>query len=60
MVTSDFIIHDRESIPFEDIFLSDENKTALQQLIKEHEHIAELMKYGLQADNKILALLNFL
>lgn len=54
MVTSDFIIHDRESISFEDIFLSDENKTALQQLIKEHEHIAELMKYGLQADNKIL------
>ncbi|MDO4782000.1 MAG: ATP-binding protein [Capnocytophaga felis] len=54
MITTDFVIQDRESIPFEEIFLSEENKKALNQVIKEHKYFAELSKYGLYPDNKIL------
>lgn len=54
MLTTDFVIHDKESMLFEDIFLSDENKNILNQIIKEHKYLPELSKYGLSADNKIL------
>ena len=33
---------------------SDENKTALLQIIKEHQYIEELKQYNLKVDNKIL------
>ncbi|MDO4229849.1 MAG: ATP-binding protein [Capnocytophaga sp.] len=54
MLTTDFVIHDKESMSFEDIFLSEENKSILNQVIKEHKYLSELSKYGLWADNKIL------
>ncbi|CEN37077.1 AAA family ATPase [Capnocytophaga cynodegmi] len=54
MITTDFVIQDKESISFEDIFLYEENKSALSQVIKEHKYFAELSKYGLYPDNKIL------
>lgn len=54
MLTTDFIIHDNEAISFDEIFLSDENKKSLNQVIKEHKYIDALSSYGLCADNKIL------
>lgn len=54
MLSTDFVIHDKEAISFEEIFLSEENKNALNQVLKEHKYLEELSKYGLLADNKIL------
>lgn len=54
MLTTDFVIHDKEALSFEEIFLSEENKNALNQVLKEHRYLSELSKYGLSADNKIL------
>lgn len=54
MITTDFVIQDKEAISFEEIFLSEDNKKALNQVIKEHKYFAELSKYGLYPDNKIL------
>lgn len=54
MLTTDFVIHDKEEVPFDEIFLSEENKKALNQMLKEHKYLTELSKYELSADNKIL------
>lgn len=54
MLSTDFVIHDKEFLPFDEIFLSEENKNALNQIVKEHKYLSELSKYGLSPDNKIL------
>lgn len=54
MNLNDLTVVDNEKIALDDLFFSDENKTALLQIIKEHHYIAELQKYSLKADNKIL------
>lgn len=47
-------VNDTEKIAIQDLFFSPENKTVLEQTIKEHRYINELKKYNLQVDNKIL------
>ena len=54
MSSFDLIISDKESLDLENIFLSEENRKSVQQVIKEHRFFDELDKYGLAVDNKIL------
>lgn len=48
------IINDKEQTQLSDVFLKDDNRKAISQLIKEHQHIEELHKYGLPVNNKVL------
>ncbi|WP_042719883.1 AAA family ATPase [Flavobacterium sp. B17] len=48
------IIQDKEEIDLNDVFLEDHNKEQLIQLIKENTYVAELQKYGLPVNNKVL------
>lgn len=50
----DLIIHDKEQVSLNDVFLDEANRQQLVQLIKEHNYIGELTKYGLPVNNKIL------
>lgn len=50
----DLIINDKEVVSLEDVFLNKYNQQHIQQLIKEHKYVDELMKYGLPVNNKIL------
>lgn len=54
MNISDLIITKKEQTELADIFLNQENNTAIQQLIKEHNYSKELLQYGLPVNNKIL------
>ena len=54
MNPSSLIIEDKEYISLDDVFLTDDNKKSIQQLIKEHKYIDELTKYGLPVNNKII------
>ncbi|MFK8272982.1 AAA family ATPase [Capnocytophaga canimorsus] len=54
MITTDFVINDKEYIDFESVHLSESNKETLIQLVKEHKYIEHLEKYNLHVDNKIL------
>ncbi|MDO5608833.1 MAG: ATP-binding protein [Capnocytophaga sp.] len=54
MLTTDFIIQDQENIALESVFLSDENKNTLQQLVKEFRYSPQLATFGLHANHKIL------
>lgn len=54
MNLNDLTVIDTEKIALDDLFFSNENKTALLQVIKEHQYISELQKFNLKADNKIL------
>lgn len=54
MTSYDLIIQDKENIDLENLFFSPENKESLQQLIKEHQYLSELQKYGLEVNHKIL------
>lgn len=50
----DLVIADKEKIALEDVFLAEDSRQKLQQLIKEHRYIRELSQYGLPVSNKIL------
>jgi len=50
----ELVVNDTEKIALDDLFFSEENKTALLQTIKEHKYLEELKKYNLKVDNKIL------
>lgn len=50
----ELVVNDTEKIALDDLFFSEENKTALFQTIKEHKYLEELKKYNLKVDNKIL------
>ena len=50
----DLLIHDNEQTLLSDVFLNEENRGAINQLIKEHNYIDELHAYGLPVNNKIL------
>lgn len=47
-------VQDTEKIALSDLLFSDENLSALTQIIKEHRYLEELKKYNLKVDNKIL------
>ena len=48
------IIQDKEEITLNDVFLGQNNRDQLTQLIKEHTYVKELQEYGLPVNNKIL------
>jgi SpoVK/Ycf46/Vps4 family AAA+-type ATPase len=54
MNANDIIIADREKIDLSDIFMSQENRLSLHQLINEYKYVEDLQKYGLPVNNKIL------
>lgn len=48
------IINDKEQVQLSEVFLKDENRKVIGQLIKEHRHIDKLHQYGLPVNNKVL------
>ncbi|WP_298709522.1 AAA family ATPase [Chitinophaga sp.] len=50
----DLIIHDREQVQLDSVFLDDDSRQMCRQLIREHQYIAELHQYGLPVNNKLL------
>lgn len=54
MTSFDLIIDDKENVDLEKLHFSTENRESIEQVIKEHRHLAELQKYGLSIDRKIL------
>ncbi len=48
------IIQDKEQTDLSEVFLSDDNRKAIEQLIKEHAYLEELHQYGLPVNNKVL------
>ncbi|QDP85621.1 AAA family ATPase [Chryseobacterium sp. SNU WT5] len=50
----DLIIHDKEQVSLDDVFLNNYNQQNIEQLIKEYKYVDELTKYGLPVNNKIL------
>lgn len=48
------IIQDKEEVTLNDVFLGNDNRAQLVQLIKEHTYVKELQEYGLPVNNKIL------
>jgi SpoVK/Ycf46/Vps4 family AAA+-type ATPase len=50
----DLIINDKEVVSLEDVFLNKYNQQNIQQLVKEHQFVDELTKYGLPVNNKLM------
>lgn len=50
----DLVINDTEEVALDDVFLNEENRNSLNQLIKEHTYLAQLQQYGLPVSNKLL------
>jgi SpoVK/Ycf46/Vps4 family AAA+-type ATPase len=50
----DLIISEKEPVDLNDVFLDEENRRMIQQIIKEYTHVEALAKYGLPVNNKIL------
>lgn len=50
----DLIITGKEQISLDDIFMEEANRRQLNDLLKEYEYIAEISKYNLPINNKIL------
>ena len=50
----DLIINDKETVKLDEVFLKEESRAFILQLIKEHKYIEELHKYGLPVSNKLL------
>lgn len=50
----DLIISDKDTVNLDDVYLSSDNRTMLNQLLKEYKHREELHKYGLSVNHKIL------
>lgn len=54
MSISDYLLTPSDdSIPLKEIHLSNENREAVNQLLKEYRHVSVLTRYGLPVDNKI-------
>lgn len=50
----DLLINNKEQVSLNEIFLSDTNRETIIQLIKEHNYIDELSRYGLPVNNKVI------
>ena len=49
----DLLIRDKEVVSLDDVFLNQENRNNIQQLIKEYKYVDELTKYNLPVNNKV-------
>lgn len=54
MNIADLLITEKGQTNLDDVVLTPENRLAIQQLVKEHRFIAELNKFGLPVNNKLL------
>ncbi|PUB27528.1 ATPase family protein associated with various cellular activities (AAA) [Elizabethkingia sp. YR214] len=54
MSTTEILIDEKEKVNWEDVFLDEENRKELNQLMKEFTYIDELKKYNLPVNNKVL------
>lgn len=54
MNIADLLITEKGQTNLDDVVLTPENRSAIAQLVKEHRFIAELNKYGLPVNNKLL------
>lgn len=54
MSTTGILIDEKEKVNWEDVFLDEENRRELNQLMKEFTYIDELRKYDLPVNNKVL------
>lgn len=54
MLVSDIIIHEREKVSLEDVFLETESRQQLQQLMREYRFVKELRRYKLPISNKLM------
>lgn len=54
MNIADLLITEKGQTNLDEVVLTPENRSAIQQLVKEHRFIAELSKYGLPVNNKLL------
>lgn len=54
MNIQDLIIKDKDLVLLDDVFLSEENRSKIDQLIKEHRYFEELNEYALPVSNKVL------
>lgn len=50
----DLVIADKATVLLAEIFLDNESRSQITDLIKEHRHIAALHEYGLPVNNKVL------
>lgn len=54
MRISDLLLDPSDTtIPLEEIHLSDENRKAINQILREYKYVSALLEYGLPVDNKI-------
>ncbi|WP_245221890.1 AAA family ATPase [Pedobacter kyungheensis] len=54
MNITDLIISDKEQIKLDDLFLDEDNRILLNQLIREHSYIEQLRQYELPVNNKVM------
>lgn len=54
MNIADLLITEKGQTNLDEVVLTPENRSSIQQLVKEHRFIAELSKYGLPVNNKLL------
>ncbi|MVZ67134.1 AAA family ATPase [Sphingobacterium sp. DK4209] len=54
MNIQDLIIKDKEPVDLNDVFLSQDNRLQIDQLIKEQLYVEHLQEYGLPVNNKVL------
>lgn len=50
----DLLLYEREKVNWDDVILENENKAALQQMLKEYQYQDELKKYHLTVNHKII------
>lgn len=50
----DLLVSDKEQVALKDVFLSDDNRSQVENLIKEHYYMDELRQYNLPVNNKLL------
>lgn len=50
----DLIINDKENINLDDVFLNNENRQKIQQLLKEHTYFDRIKSYNLPINNKVM------
>lgn len=50
----DPVIEDKSRVTLSDVFLNEENKNTIVQLIREHHYMDTLLSYSLPVSNKIL------
>ena len=54
MLVSDILITEKEKVSLDDVFIHDESRQTIQQLMREYRFIDELRRYRLPVNNKLM------